>query len=418
MADIGSFLVSLFQPNGLHASFWEKMTASSNTLAMSQLWMCNISRDTVENVNGEIDLILPEAERGWSIKADKQIATKASWWMGGQYCFLVKGMNIPQDGLDVSRAGVEKSGTIKGLIGSQRRELETAKIHFYETNQSFVDLFLRPWAILVGHKSLKYFPLRWDIELVCLQKAPGAPIVRKKFILENACPISVDGEEYNYTADALMNRQVEFAYSKYRVEATVGTDQLYIPHILMVLQILGESKYGRTFNILNNLLVDVLNSAQLTPAIARLTNNPLIAALTQQGGDIRGALEQLAVEGVSGAAATLGDLLPGVLGASEVGTQQRGPLPDFGALFQNFNLLRSLGFGNNTTTANQVAEQAANDAASTVGQSINPGVDLSNLSDEQLQGLREGIQRAREAVERGESSTWGLTDGLNEIIRP
>ena len=81
--------------------------------------------------------------------------------------------------------------------------------------------------VLVGHMSLKNFDIRIPrIELACFQKMGFGESLKKRkgFLLEYAAPVNIDTEEYNYTADKLIDRQIQFAYTKYTVEAEVGTE--------------------------------------------------------------------------------------------------------------------------------------------------------------------------------------------------
>jgi hypothetical protein len=214
--------------SGLHQVFWDRLTKTSNTYALSQLWLVGMDQANLLTILSFLHKHFEDYEPNWEI-VDHIFSLNDNWFVGSNYYLLARGVTFPGDSIEVSRTGVGQSGNIKGLIGTHRTDLPMVNITFLETNQSFADLFLRPWAILTGHMSLRETELRMpEIELVCFQKDGFEnPLkVRKRVILKDAVPINIDNEEYNYTGDKIIDRQINFAYTKYIIKAEVGKDDI------------------------------------------------------------------------------------------------------------------------------------------------------------------------------------------------
>ena len=212
----------------LHGSFWNALTKNSDSLALSQLWLCGIDKDILTSIINVVNANINNYEQGsWgnTKKIGNVILNDANWdsadpaATAGSIYLLTQGVSFAGDGIGASRVGSQQTGAHKGLISEGRTELTTTTITFLETNVSFVDGILRPWSVLVGYRSLKDQSLRCDIELFALEKwEPGSPLkVRKTMVLKNAVPVNVDTEEYNYSGDKLIVRQVQFAFDRYEM---------------------------------------------------------------------------------------------------------------------------------------------------------------------------------------------------------
>jgi len=210
----------------LHKKFWGNLSRFSNTYALSQFWLVGFPVSYINQINTIIQDNFSNYEPQWNLNSS-WISFDERWFVGGTYFLIARGIQLPGDAIEVQRTGVSQSGNIKGLIGIQRTDLPIVNITFMETNQSFVDCFLRPWCILTGHMSLKQFDLRMaDISLDCFQKrvVGGDLELRKSIILQQAVPVSIDTEELNYTGDKIIDRQIQFAYTKYILDAPKATD--------------------------------------------------------------------------------------------------------------------------------------------------------------------------------------------------
>ena len=134
---------------------------------------------------------------------------------------IAQGVKIVGENLNVDRRGFKNTGYIQGMVGNGREGFQTLDISFLENNISFVDYFLRPWLIAVGHKSLKDQTLKSDITVWCLGKGGSAthnPFVRKAITYKNCRPISINQQEYNYSgSDMVKERPVSFVFTHYEM---------------------------------------------------------------------------------------------------------------------------------------------------------------------------------------------------------
>lgn len=206
----------------------EKMASmlfSYNGPALSQLWLVEINATNLTSIISYINSIGKNYDDEFSLSnLDPQSISK-EWYVNNLYCLLAMSQTIlPSDSINIQRSLIANSGLVGGLFGSSRDAFPNATISFLETNNSFIDFVLRPWMTMVGHKSLKDFNLRMDITMTEYQKTglPGKGgitlVPRKRVKLIDAAPVRVSSEELNYTGDKIMIKNVEFAYTKYKIE--------------------------------------------------------------------------------------------------------------------------------------------------------------------------------------------------------
>lgn len=261
----------------IHDAFYNALTKNSNSLALSQLWVCGINRDTLVSLGKIMSDILNKYEiQTWNVNLDgttqsdvNDIVLHEANWDGvepgtaSNVYLWAQGISFIGDGINTSRVGSSQTGALKGLISDGRMDLNAANITFLESNVSFVDGFLRPWSVLVGHRSLKDQNLRCDIELFALEKWElTEPFkVRKSMLFKNAVPVSIDAEEYNYTGDKLIERQVQFAFDRYesRVYPLVTAVVDPLPPIVEGRKAIDAVLPGQSLS-----LTGLLNAAQQT----------------------------------------------------------------------------------------------------------------------------------------------------------
>jgi hypothetical protein len=211
--------------------FYSSLVETSNSLALSQLWLVKMDRGSLLNIAEECGRSLDDYEgyiKHWDIFRNVEDTIRTSWFVGETFYMLAQSAVFPGDGVSVSRSGVEQTGMLKGIICDTRSDLSDVTITFLETNQSVADLFFRPWMLLVAHKSLKDQRFRTDIELVCFQKGKVLEDLRmrKSIKLIAAVPTTIDNEELNYTAGKVIERQITFTYNTYNVEADAIVDNV------------------------------------------------------------------------------------------------------------------------------------------------------------------------------------------------
>ena len=147
---------------------------------------------------------------------------------GGMGALFANSVTIPSEGMGASKLGPEGSGMLKGSISNGRMEMENLKISFLDTNMSFCDYNLRPWAIYASHRSLKDPDVKTTITIIQLAKSgAGKPMLpRAIWTFHDACPVSIASEEFNYGQDKVVGRQVEFSYNYYLLNADPGITAL------------------------------------------------------------------------------------------------------------------------------------------------------------------------------------------------
>ena len=239
----------------VHRLFWDALTSNSDSLALSQLWVCGIDLDKMKIISNRISTDLNLYEPGmWNTGIGGQGAVNDAVlnpkkWTGmsdqaEKHIYLfASGISFIADGLNSSRVGSEHVGAMKGLISDSRLELNAGNITFLESNISFVDGLIRPWMALVGHRSLKDQTLRCDIILYCLEKwSLHEPLhVRKSMRFKNAVPINVDAVEHNYTGDKIIERSVQFAFDRYEMNVYPGVNDKGITSITLTSDTAGAN---------------------------------------------------------------------------------------------------------------------------------------------------------------------------------
>ena len=167
--------------------------------------------------------------RKWGI--EKAINTNlAKDYQNTKGCMFVQAVQIPGESFIANPEGLEYNGYIRTTIGAGRNVFENLQIVFLDTNVSFVDNVIRPWVIATSHLGLlarkgeDNYRCNISVYKLGVISADKPPYVAQKYTFYGACPISVSGEEYNYTqTSSPVNRETTFIYHYYNVE-TDGTN--------------------------------------------------------------------------------------------------------------------------------------------------------------------------------------------------
>lgn len=199
-----------------HEWFYNVILTSANSVPIQSLWVAFFVNPV--DLNRAVQAGLYENGYGYFTLAPGAATNTAQGVIGALFANSV---TIPGDGMLASKSGSDNSGGIKGNISSGRREMENLTISFLDTNMSFVDYNIRPWAIYASHKSLKDPSVKTTIVIIQFAKSgTGIPLMpRAIWTFHDACPVSIGSEEWNYGADNVISRQVEFAYNYYLLNA-------------------------------------------------------------------------------------------------------------------------------------------------------------------------------------------------------
>lgn len=198
-----------------------------------------------ENLPDIVDVILntiKEREpRGWDIDTLAEKIGKNEIVQKTKGCLFAQAVEIPGENIVANPEGIQMNGFLRTTTGNGRGDYSGGiRIAFLETNISFVDTVIRPWVITTGHLGLIARPpeqqYRCNLVICKLGSVAGpilnlngtvktegvGPVILQKYIFEGVCPISVGGEEYNYsTPTGPVIRDTTFLYNYYTVSHAI-----------------------------------------------------------------------------------------------------------------------------------------------------------------------------------------------------
>jgi len=145
--------------------------------------------------------------------------------------FFATSVNLPGEMVNSSRVGYTVDNTVYGGLLSGpvlkgRKDPNNLEITFIETNESFLDYFLRPWIVAVsqyglytrGGASAQNFKTTLQIDFFDKTYNTKTP-VRKTLIFNNAAPVDVGGYEAAYgKSTGLRTNKTSWIYSTYTVK--------------------------------------------------------------------------------------------------------------------------------------------------------------------------------------------------------
>ncbi len=210
----------------IYEAFLRNLLASTNSPSLKPLWVCFLD-DIPSSLGATADALdenSTSGKHGFAKGANPAINSADNWGSidlrGGKAALICQECQVPGDKFNVGHQRLDNmGGFLSPATGSNRDDFKPVKIAYLETNYSFTDFVLRPWAISTSYTSLKLAP-RTTITMIKYAKAgPGNPLVPVKFIkFFGCCPIDIDTEPYTYKDQSLTIRQVEWHYDTYTME--------------------------------------------------------------------------------------------------------------------------------------------------------------------------------------------------------
>lgn len=164
--------------------FYKNISESNNTIAHSTAWIVFFELPKILTggaqgayavANQKSPILSVENNqpvytgRSWELRNVQEIAARDAW-LNRHGCMYASRVQIPGENYGTERMGNFVTGYQRGLVGKGRADFPHVAIDFMETNASFTDTVLRPWAILVGHNSLKISSVKTVLHVVPLQK--------------------------------------------------------------------------------------------------------------------------------------------------------------------------------------------------------------------------------------------------------
>jgi hypothetical protein len=139
-------------------------------------------------------------------------------------------VTLPSETIEAGNNGLEYGGFQAPATANIRQKYNKLSVTFLETNASFVDLIIRPWAVSVGYLGLVARPnisvKAKELKIYMLAKTGyGNPMgIRKVYTFKNVAPITVPTEEYSYLEEGLRTSSIDFVYDNYGVsDGDTGT---------------------------------------------------------------------------------------------------------------------------------------------------------------------------------------------------
>jgi len=145
-------------------------------------------------------------------------------------CLFAQAVQIPGENNVANPEGIQQGGYIRSYLGGGRDPFEPLQVTFLETNVSFVDNVIRPWLITTAYLGMiarsgatKNYRCNISVIKLGVITPQQPPFVLQKYTFFGACPITITGEEYNYTqTSSPINREVTFVYHYYSLDSTAN----------------------------------------------------------------------------------------------------------------------------------------------------------------------------------------------------
>ncbi len=162
----------------------------------------------------------------WEIEEGMDIVLEDAYHTN-KGCLFAQAIQIPGESMVANPEGLQTTGFIRGFVGGGRDNFPSLQVVFLETNISFVDNVIRPWVITTAHLGLiarggdDNYRGNIDIYKLGVVNSFEPPIVTQRYTFYGVCPISVAGEEFNYsTVTTPTNRATNFTYHYYSVHSS------------------------------------------------------------------------------------------------------------------------------------------------------------------------------------------------------
>lgn len=169
----------------------------------------------------------PNSASGWNIPYKQMTNYFLQKAIG---CVFAQNVEIPRERINVNNINPKR-----GFRGTPVADIRTTHLpltlSFMETNLSFVDSILRPWAILTSHKGLVARPpedsIKTNVTIIQYAKTNQylSQIARKMWTFYDVACIYVPNVPYDYEKSSVEKRTgIEFTYNSYKLYNTT-----YIP---------------------------------------------------------------------------------------------------------------------------------------------------------------------------------------------
>jgi hypothetical protein len=203
--------------------------------------------DNLTEIGDTIKTVITNFEpTGWSIDASIDKILENTDAISTKGFVLAQGVEVPPESYTAVPFGIQQGGYLRTIGGQGRDPYQGIRIAFLDTNISFTELFVRPWVIATSHiglidkpKSLgsgtvsTEYKYRTDMVLYKLGRKSiddTEPTVLRTYRFKDVCPVSIAGEEYNYSPQTGPTiQETVFLFKWYTIEGPASPVLTFVP---------------------------------------------------------------------------------------------------------------------------------------------------------------------------------------------
>lgn len=171
----------------------------------------------------------PGGLQNWNTEKAAQIITSKDY-QKDRGCMFCQAIGLPGEGHAVNPGGnIQSNAFIRSYVGGGRNDFPMIRMTFLDTHLSFVDSFLRGWALATSNFGMIARPpwepenYRTDLECWKFGITPKGPFVLQKMKFQQVCCISVTEEEYTQApTTSPVLREAQFVFNSYSVNTFEG----------------------------------------------------------------------------------------------------------------------------------------------------------------------------------------------------
>lgn len=198
------------------------LSTPAGALPKQPLWILVFDFDSnIKNTIKRVKQYEPRMPEPWLIDDALNTVTSRRY-QEEKGCMFAQTVIVPGDSLNYSQEGITYNSFIRGGVATGRREFDTLRIGFLNTNVSFVDNVIRPWVVMTGHLGMIARPLsqkyRCNLTIYKLGiiRRDLPPFIAQQFNFWEVCPINVFAETLDYSNNGTnLIKDAEFAYQWY-----------------------------------------------------------------------------------------------------------------------------------------------------------------------------------------------------------
>jgi len=172
-----------------------------------------------------------------TLEAAKAIMTPE--YQRSRGCLFCQAIGLPGDSqTPIVEGSIKSNAFVRSYVGAGREDFPVLRMTFLDTHVSFVDSFLRGWALATSNFGMiardKKDARNYRTDLVCYKFGitPEGPVIIQAMTFKDICCIGVSEEEYTYNpASAPVLREARFIYNSYSVNTVSNNSTQFTSNI-------------------------------------------------------------------------------------------------------------------------------------------------------------------------------------------